>query len=306
MFRDIVIIVLFVSIGSVIGWFGHDYAVRQKLIMSPSQELADFLNPTNFRKLDIKLAEFPPEKGIEAQIGSNVDGEEGNIQLLNAFATTLYDEVASNDAQDKQATDGSFAKAKKEYRMVGVRIMGEVKNVGAKTVRGFLPSVSFYDKGNKLLATKRGYANTSSPFLPLETDEVGGYDIIVRDPPAEMEKIEIRLKASQPQENILWQALKVKDKSLKSHKSSEGSGEVAYYQFVGTLLNDSKETVEAPTVLVWVKNSEGRVVAMQSHSYTDDLLSPKKDIQASFLIRTNKLISNPVFEVRTFGRKYEK
>lgn len=312
MLRDILLILFLLSIGVVGGWFGHDYATKQNLVTRPASEIKDLLDPTQFPQLtELKLANFPTEQSIDTQIATQNTDEDsaGSIQILNAHAMTLYessDSVRQSSppaAQDKEASPQA---KKQQYRVIGVRIMGEVKNIGSKTVRGILPSISFFDKSDKLLVTKKGFANPATPFLPLEAQQVGGYDIIVREPPKEMEKIEVRLKTNEPEEKIPWQALKVKDKTLTGHKSDTGSVEIAYYQFNGTLINDSQETVESPTVLVWVKNSEGRVVIMQSHSYSDDLLSPQKELPASFLIRTATLIPNPVFEVRAFGKRYEK
>lgn len=312
MLRDVLLILFLLLLGTVGGWFGHDYATKQNLVTRPESEINELLNPTQFPNLtELKLANFPTEQSIDTQIAAQTSEDSaGSIQILNAHAVTLYEEVAAVDSQGKPFDPAqgkqSTASAKKEYRMIGVRIMGEVKNIGSKVVKGILPSISFFDKSDKLLITKKGFANPATPFLPLEAQEVGGYDVIVREPPKEMEKIEVRLKAIEPEENIPWQSLKVKDKSLTGHKSGTGSAEINYYQFSGTLLNDSGETVESPTVLVWLKNKEGRVVITQSHTYTDDLLSPQKEMQASFLIRTASLIPNPVFEVRTFGKKYEK
>ncbi len=298
LFRDLVILLSLIAFGVAIGWFGKDF-LQQKGILTPvTNKLEQILDPTLFPKMrELELAQFPGGKSIAVGIANEPENlnDKSKLQILSASAINIVEQIQKEDQ------NGS-----KEYRLVGVRLMGELKNIGSESIKAYTGAVTFFDKKDSLLVSKKAYPNPDSTFLPLLANETGAFDLIVRDPPKDMEKIEVRIKAAAPEQEVPWVSLKVKDKSLTSHTVGSESAKLYYYQFSGTLLNQNQETVEGPTVLVWVKNSEGKVVAMQSQKYPDDLVSASKDFPVSFLIQANSLVTNPVFEVRTFAKKYEK
>ena len=98
-------------------------------------------------------------------------------------------------------------------KLVGIRIMGEVQNVGKTIVQEFSPVVRFLDVDNKEIAKKVGRVTSGFDFFGVLPNAKTLYDVIVDNPP-EADKMEIILNTMSATTSAKFDVLKVINKAI--------------------------------------------------------------------------------------------
>lgn len=217
---------------------------------------------------------------------------------------------------DEEATSAALPapdEEKPELTLAGVRIMGEIQNVGGSTVYEANAFVRFYDQNKNVLAIKVGEWSQGYKFLPLAPEVTGVYDVVVLNPP-EFETVTIemkvdiadkRLSLKDPKGSAFYdtESLKVKSKALEPTTTQQGNQQINYFTFNGTLVNKGKAEIVNPAIYVWLKNREGKVIGLAAKTLASDLLLPEQELSVSLFVipvTTDEMAS---FEVRTFGEQ---
>ena len=212
-------------------------------------------------------------------------------------------------------------------KLVGIRIMGEVQNVGKTIVQEFSPVVRFLDVDNKEIAKKVGRVTSGFDFFGVLPNAKTLYDVMVDNPP-EADKMEIILNTMSATTSAKFDVLKVINKAndvktAKNQKQAEseqegtdsgeasGSGQAAeaedieYYTISGTVQNSLSNPVSDISVYVWIKDAEGYVFSFGRQDFKGDLISPKKTVDFKinlFPFKDGQKYDK--YEVSAWGRRY--
>lgn len=247
----------------------------------------------------------PTAEPIEEPINEDQDTD----SLLTAPSSDSEEETFSPSPKvDNQANS--------PVKLAGIRVLGEVKNIGQKTAKGAKAIVRFYaspnktsanqDKQLKLVATKVASFNQNYQWLALKPNEVNVYDLLIPNPPAS-ETITIEFKAdseSAPKsKSESLSELKVKSKKLEDASLKRGQEELAYFKFSAVLTNLSEKEIVNPGLYVWLKNDEGKVIGFASKTFETDILIPNQEMEANLLIVPVSAGTMFGYEVKTFGER---
>ena len=210
-------------------------------------------------------------------------------------------------------------------RLAGLRILGEVKNIGQETVYSAKALVRFYGQSstsnleplsadrqdrtsNSLLATKVAQFNQGYQFLPLSPGEINVYDLIVASQP-ESNTVTVELRAEDSKSSAKSPELssdnflKITSKKLEPLTIKKGETELTYYQFSCQLVNKSDAEIVNPGLYVWLKNNQGKVIGLTGKIFETDLLTPDQELEVKLMIAPVNLDEVFNFEVKTFGEK---
>lgn len=205
--------------------------------------------------------------------------------------------------------DSSSPSASQEegFSIVGIRVVGEMKNVGEEVVTGAKAIIKFYDDEEKLLATKIGNWTEGYEFLPLGPGEINVYDLLVPNPP-KSKWISIQLKENQGEATGGIRGLpelKIKEKDLEETSLKQEEEEIVYYKFKGILVNTGEAEIANPKVYVWLKNDEGKVIGITSKTFEADLLTKNDELEVNLLLVPFTLEEEKVFgyEMKAFGER---
>lgn len=206
-------------------------------------------------------------------------------------------------------TDGSAspsASQEEEFSIVGIRIVGEMKNIGKEVISGAKAIIKFYDDDEKLLATKIGNWTEGYEFLSLGPEEINVYDLLVPNPP-EAKWISIQLKEDRSEgisRSRILPELKVKEKSLEETSLEQDEEVLFYYKFKAILVNTEEGEIINPKVYLWLKDAEGKVIGVAYKNFEADLVTQDQELEANLLLvpftSEEELFS---YEVKVFGEK---
>jgi len=172
---------------------------------------------------------------------------------------------------------------KAESKLAGVRILGEVKNVGGQVASEPTPVFRLFDEGNQFLASKKGTWTVPDSFHPLPIGEEILYDTYLSVEPESFHSIEISFNTQSvlTNPNPRIENLKIKDRAIAQKEASsfaKPNRPLQYLQFSGTLVNLGKIPVTDLAVSVWVKDSENKILAAEYVKYSQDILTTEQEI----------------------------
>ena len=245
------------------------------------------------------------EKEATESAETTLDVEEGLKETIEATesAEAISAIPPSEDPPAGGSEEGLSSNSKLE--LVGVRILGEYQNVGNMTAHDVRPIIRFYDKTDRLLATKRAEPTSPFRFLPLEPNEISLYDVSVPSPP-DSQKFQIELKPVPPSKETASSTLspkylKLKEKSLEDAVATTETGTVNYHKFNGTMVNTSQNTLTNILVYAWLKNKDNKVFANGVKEFSHDLLAPNQELEVLMSILPTQLSEVESYEVKLWG-----
>jgi len=259
----------------------------------------------------------PQEKPIEMII-PEVKSEKQNattLKLLNAnlVGTTLKDNQGN--------------------KINGLRILGEVKNIGDKIIKKATVIVRFYKNDNTLLSTKIGVWNYGYKFSSLAPGEIDVYDVIIPEPPA-AKNISIEIKTEEteksqttstdnfqiskegvlsPMEKSLNKIetdskpvrLQIKEKKLEGTIFEKNGQQIPYFKFTGVLVNNNNFEVVNPGIHVWLKDNQNKVISATYQTFNNEVMIKEQRFNVELaLLPINQESKKAYYTMtKTFGEK---
>lgn len=192
-----------------------------------------------------------------------------------------------------------------QQKLTGLRILGEMANIGEQTVIGISPVIRFFDVDGKTLAQKIGRISGTWNFFGLSPQEKTLYDITVDNPP-QAEKLEIVLNVSSASDSAIFEELKLASRGAEIKTASDSAGQVVeYYSVSGQVVNTLEDPVSDIAIYAWVRNKEGKVFSFNRQDFKNDLLTPgnKIDFKITLLpFKNNETMDS--YEVAAWGKRY--
>lgn len=134
-------------------------------------------------------------------------GKQSQLHVLSANVFGVFDSTAQNPAQSNP-----FAPAPAP-KLVGIRIMGEVGNVGSTVVEEVSPAVRFLDSSDNEIGRKVGRLTPGFSFFGVLPNSQSIYDIMVDEPP-NADKMEIVLNTVSATTSAKYDVLKIVKKAI--------------------------------------------------------------------------------------------
>lgn len=256
-------------------------------------------------------------KGLSDQEWETEASPAAQLRVISANLVGIYEQITPSpqaSALGEATSSGSQATlsaqtsalSQPQVRLAGIRILGEIKNVGQKPAFDATPIVQFY-KNEALTATKIGQWSQGYQFVPLEPGKTSVYEVVVAEPPASQSvSIKFKPKAVPEDERSGFSSevdLLVKERELEPASFQRGQQEVGYYQFKGLLTNKGTQEIVSPGIYVWLRTEEGKVVGFGGRIYENDLFMPGREMEVNLAIIP--AVEDEVFDfqVRTFGKR---
>ncbi|MBI4099705.1 hypothetical protein HY440_01735 [Candidatus Microgenomates bacterium] len=198
-----------------------------------------------------------------------------------------------------------------DQKLTGIRILGEMTNVGDKVIIGASPVVRFFDTTGKVLASKIGHYSAGWDFFGIGPSEQTLYDVTVDNPPT-ADKLEIVLNVAAASDSAVFDELKVASRSMEvktasyQGNASDSAGEkVEYYSVSGSVVNALLDPVSDIAIYAWVKDKDNKVYAFARQDFKNDLLASgeKLDFKITLLpLKTGETYDSYV--VAAWGKRY--
>lgn len=171
---------------------------------------------------------------------------------------------------------------KNEKELVGIRILGEVRNTGNQVVLEPAPIFKLFDKEKNLIANKRAEWTQPYKFQPLPPGEETLFDTYLNISPKSFDSIEVSFNTTHAAEELPpeIESLKIIDRKMEQKVASaeETSNNINYFQFSAKLKNTGDTDISDLAVQVWVKDSENNILAADYANYPQDILTPGQEI----------------------------
>jgi hypothetical protein len=268
-----------------LGAFAAGFAAAQVVTLPGKNPPPD----NQLQTLEQKLPQISLDENLSVQESSPT----ARLRVLNGRVVPVYERQNSNVKTGETTGSAEPQKEVQTVRLAGLRILGEMENIGAETVRGATPVLRFYDADDQLITTK--VAQWNDEFIPLDPGQKQVYDVLIPDPP-KSETISIEMRSSPIEEGQTLdkvrplEGLKIKENQLepaeyerKDPKTKE-KVKIKYYKFSGSLVNTADFEVVSPTVYVWIKNDKNEVIGVTKKVYSTDILAPGQELPVNLLI----------------------
>lgn len=206
------------------------------------------------------------------------------FRVISASLTGVYDQGQGQNQVPK---------------LKGLRVVGEIKNIGAKSGQPKAPVVRFH-KEDGLVQSKLAVLNLEIPVL--DSGEVFPYDVVTDDPPPS-NSIEISFENSE-ENGAEWRRLKILDRK-EEEKEASGSGQIVKYREVhGSVYNTNEDKVLDAIVYAYARDKEGRVYAVGRRDFKNDLLSKDEKLDFNLIILPLREAEYDSLEIAAWGKKY--
>jgi len=197
-------------------------------------------------------------------------------------------------------------------KMTGVRILGEIINLGGGFVESVDPIIRFYDAKGKLIAQKIGKFTSGFDFKEIPSQEKTVYDVTIDSPPPS-DRLEIVFNVSSSSHSASLLPLKIASKSMElkttnvtSEASDSAAQKVDYYTISGKVVNTFSNLISDIVIYAWGRDVSGRVFAFGRADFKNDLLSPSDKVDFKIImlpIRTDQKIDS--YEIAAWGKEYK-
>lgn len=195
-------------------------------------------------------------------------------------------------------------------KLTGIRIVGEVLNLGTKKVTAFSPVIKFLDKTGQTISQKIAQPSPNFAFFGLAPNQKTLFDVTVsQPPPADKIAIEINPQTGSGQDftelKIATQSLEIKTAPYSPTSTPSSPQKVEYYLVSGTVENQLADSVTAMSIFAWAKDKNDQVFALSRQDFTHDLLPQGEKIDFKILLLPIKLdTSLHSFVVSAWGKRY--
>jgi len=231
------------------------------------------------------------------------------LQVLSANLIGIYEQQQQQrrPAIGSQEADQATAAAQ-QPKLAGVRIIGEVRNIGDETAFDANVLIHFFDENQNLINTKIGHWKEPYSFLPLKPGETNVYhDLVANPPPSASVSLSMERKEKEDSDknkpSNKTEILKVKDKKLQPAQVSQQGQTLKYYQFQAVLANIGNKEIVSPGLYVWMKNERGKVIGLAAKVFEADLLTPEATIEAKLNLAPVSEGEMFDYQIKTFGQE---
>ena len=196
-----------------------------------------------------------------------------------------------------------------QNKLTGIRIIGEIGNVGGRFVSGISPIVRFFGTDGKVVSQKIAHVSTGFDFHDIAANESSVYDVTVDTPPPS-DRVEIVFNVISSSDSAIFQPLKIASRSMETRtttvgEASESAQPVDYYIAGGKIVNTLNNPVSDISVYVWAKNAEGKVFAFGKTDLKNDLIGPSQSVDFQTMVlplQNNQKMST--YEISAWGKEY--
>jgi len=200
---------------------------------------------------EIALPKIAPEKPTGTAASK--------IKLLNANATTA------------NLKDGEGKK------MSGLRILGEIQNMGNKMIENAIVLVNFYGADEALMDTKIGVWHQDYKFLSLAPGEINIYEVLIPEPPTS-ESVTVGIQSIPLDQANSPIRLEIKSEKLEGAVLEKDGQQIHYFKFTGTLVNNNDFAVVNPGIYVWIKDDKDKVISASYKTFNDKRLEKGEEL----------------------------
>lgn len=245
----------------------------------------------------------PAEKLPEVSFPTIINGElilpkvtTGSGDLSRAVLPTRLAVLSANLAA---VTD-------KDGKTTGIRVVGEVGDLGDKFINGANAIVRFYPASGSAIQ-KIAQPSANFDFLTVYPQDKALFDFTVEAPPAS-ERLEVVFDVTSASTSASFNELKIASRSMemKTASGSAGSGQlIQYYLASGRVVNTFSNPISDIIIYGWAKNVEGRVFALGRTDFKNDLLNPGDGIDFKILMvpfQADQKFLN--YELSAYGKEY--
>lgn len=196
--------------------------------------------------------------------------------------------------------------------MTGIRILGELANIGDGFVESVDPVVRFYNTSGTLVSQKIAQFTAGFDFKEAAPGDKVLYDVTVPSPPTS-DRLEIvfNIVSSTASANFLplkiaSRSMELKTADVQSQEASDSAQKVEYYTVSGKVVNTYDQLISDIVIYAWGKNISGRVFTFGRADFKNDLLSPSDKVDF-------KIIMLPIqggqkfesYEIAAWGKGYK-
>jgi hypothetical protein len=195
-----------------------------------------------------------------------------------------------------------------QNKLSGIRIVGEVTNIGDRYASDMSPIVRFFDVDGRSVGQKIAHNSVNYVFHDLGANEKSLYDVTVDSPP-QSDKVEIFFNVASSTDSAIFEPLKIASRSLETKNTTMGASDSAqavdYYIATGKIVNPFETAISDIAVYAWVKNETDKVFAVGHTEYKNDLVAPGQSVDFSIMVlplQGNQTMSS--YEISAWGREY--
>ncbi|MBI3559079.1 hypothetical protein HY085_01670 [Candidatus Gottesmanbacteria bacterium] len=193
----------------------------------------------------------------------------------------------------------------KDGKTTGIRVVGEVGNIGDKFINGANAIVRFYATTSAQPVQKIARPSANWDFLTVYPQDKVLYDVTVEAPPSS-ERLEVVFDVTNASSSALFNQLKIASRSMEMKTASSSGQLIEYYLASGRVVNIFANPISDIVIYGWAKNLEGRVFALGRTDFKNDLLNPGDGIDFKVLMvpfQSGQKFLNS--EISAYGKEYK-
>lgn len=212
--------------------------------------------------------------------------------------------------------------------MTGIRILGELANIGDGFVESVDPVVRFYNTSGTLVSQKIAQFTSGFDFKEAAPGDKVLYDVTVPSPPTS-DRLEIVFNIVSSTASANFLPLKIASRSMEmkfanvsansqtDSSASPGaeasvsattapSPQVQYYTVSGKVVNTYNQLVSDIVIYAWGKDAAGKVFSFGRADFKNDLLSPSDQVDFKIILLPFKYDQKmESYEIAAWGKGYK-
>lgn len=196
-------------------------------------------------------------------------------------------------------------------KMTGVRILGEVVNLGEDYIDSVDPVVRFYDTNQVMISQKIARFSQGFDFKEVSPKDKVVYDVTINNPPTS-DRLEIVFNVVSSTDSAKFLSLKIASRSMElkttevqSQESSGSAQNIDYYTVSGKVVNTYENLLSDITIYAWGKDISGKVFVFGRADFKNDLLNPSDKVDFKIImlpIQANQKLES--YEIFAWGKEY--
>lgn len=243
----------------------------------------------------------PTEKLPEVSFPTIINGE----LVLPKVSTDSGNLLAAVPVRLAVLSANLAAVTDKDGKTTGIRVVGEVGNLGEKYINGANAIVRFYASSSAQPIQKIARPSANWDFLTVYPQDKLLYDVTVDAPPAS-ERLEVVFDVTSASSSAFFNQLKIASRSMEIKEASSSGQMIQYYLAGGRVVNTFSNPISDIIIYGWAKNVEGRVFALGRTDFKNDLLNPGDGIDFKILMvpfQAEQKFLN--YELSAYGKEYK-
>lgn len=238
----------------------------------------------------------------EVSFPTIIDGElilpkvsTGSADLSRAILPTKLAVLSANLAA---VTD-------KDGKTTGIRVVGEVGDLGEKYINGANAIIRFYASSSAQPIQKIARPSANWDFLTVYPQDKVLYDVTVDAPPPS-ERLEVVFDVTSASSSAIFNQLKIASRNMETKEASSSGQMIQYYLAGGRVVNTFSNPISDIVIYGWAKNKENRVFALGRTDFKNDLLNPGDGIDFKIIMipfQADQKFLN--YEISAYGKEYK-